>query len=143
VDALEERALERRNLGAEPSARDRRHHVGQLFGDDDDAVVVSVGRVVEVWMKRDRQIRRNRPRRRRPDEHATSRPASAGTRGRARPHRRRKRELDVDRRRRVRLVLDLGFGQRRAVAQAPVDRLLALVDEPRATNSPSARTIAA
>ena len=38
------------------------------------------------------------------------------------------RELDVDRRRGVVLVLDLGLGQRRAAVDAPVDRLLALVD---------------
>ena len=61
----------------------------------------------------------------------TSRPASAGTRaaelGGALGF---ERKLDVDRRRRVVVVLDLGLGERGAAVNAPVDRLLALVDEP-------------
>ena len=40
------------------------------------------------------------------------------------------RELDVDRRRRVVAVLDFGLGQRGAAMDAPVHRLLALVDQP-------------
>ena len=40
------------------------------------------------------------------------------------------RELDVDRRRGVLLVLDFRLGQRGAAVDAPVDRFLALVDEP-------------
>ena len=60
-----------------------------------------------------------------------SRPASAGTRcGQLAGALRRQRELDVDRRRRVILVLDFGFGERGAAVDAPVHRLLALVDEP-------------
>ena len=43
---------------------------------------------------------------------------------------RRERELDVDRRRRVLFVLDFRFGERRAAVDAPVDGLLALVDQP-------------
>ena len=39
------------------------------FGDDDGAAVHVVRRVVELGMKRDCEIRRNGPRRRRPDEH--------------------------------------------------------------------------
>ena len=60
----------------------------------------------------------------------TCRPASAGTlRCQASRIVRRERKLDVDRGRRVVLVLDLGFGEGRAVAQAPVHGLLALVHE--------------
>ena len=59
------------------------------------------------------------------------RPASAGTRAASSAALLgAQRELDVDRRRRVVLVLDLRLGQRRAAVDAPVDRLLALVDEP-------------
>ena len=92
----------------------------------------SYARVVELRVKRDRQVRRNRPRRRRPDQH---RDVAARERRHARGRDRAalsgvERELDVDRRRRVVRVLDLRFGQRRAAVDAPVDRLLALVDEP-------------
>ena len=60
----------------------------------------------------------------------TSRPASSGTRAASSaPRSRSELKLDVDGRRRVILVLDLGLGQRRPAVDAPVDRLLALVDE--------------
>ena len=81
-------------------------------------------------MEGDRQVGRDRPRRRRPDEH---RRRGAGrvreARRKVRPALRREREVHVDRRRDVRLVLHLGVGERRAAVDAPVDRLLAPVDE--------------
>src|SRR5438067_8386986 len=40
-----------------------------------------------------------------------------------------KREADIDRRILAVLVLDLGFGERRAAVEAPVDRLQPAVDE--------------
>ena len=82
-------------------------------------------------MERDREVRRDGPRRGGPDEHGY-RPAGQGRdllrerRRRRRPHR----ELDVDRRRPVGLVLHLRLGQRGAAVQAPVHRLLALVHHP-------------
>ena len=104
----------------------------QRLGDDHRASVDVVGRVIELGMKRDRQVRRNRPRAsssrsgpRRPARPAPgcAPPSSARIVGR-------QRKLDVDRRRGVILVLDFRFGQRGAAVDAPVDRLLALVDEP-------------
>ena len=81
-------------------------------------------------MKRHRQVRRDRPWRRRPDEDRARRVRPVP--GHGEPARRGfvgERERDVDRRRRVVLVLDLGLGQRRAAVDAPVHRLLALVDQ--------------
>ena len=81
-------------------------------------------------MKGDREVRRNRPRRRRPDEHGDV--ASCERRDPRRELARAfgcERELHVDRRRGVVLVLDLGLGERRAAVDAPVDRLLAFVDQ--------------
>ena len=82
-------------------------------------------------MKRDGQVRRNRPRCRRPDE---DRDTAAGEGRHARDEialtRRRQRKLHVDGGRRVILVLDFGFRKRGAAVDAPVDRLLALVDQP-------------
>src|SRR5207237_7753568 len=97
----------------------------------DRATLDVVRRVIERRMKRDREVRRNRPWRRRPDE---DRHALAGESGYA-PRElvralRRERELDVDRWRHVVGVFDLGLRQRRAAMDAPVHRLLAFVDEP-------------
>ena len=123
-------ALHPRDLAIERLADGLPDALGESLGDDDGAAVDVVGRVVELGMKRDRQVRRNRPRGRRPDQHGD---AASGERGHARRQIGRgvrvQRELDVDRRRRVILVLDLGFGQRRAAVDAPVHRLLPLVDE--------------
>ncbi len=103
---------------------------GQLGGEDHDPSVEFVGAVVEVGMEGDRQVGRDGPGRRRPDQ---DRRLAAGERRDARREipsgRRRQGELDVDRRRGVVLVLDLGLGQRGAAVRAPVHRLLALVDE--------------
>ena len=52
----------------------------EALRDDHRASVDVVRGVVELRMERDRQVRRNRPRRRRPDQHRDLRPASAGTR---------------------------------------------------------------
>ena len=111
---------------------------GQRFGDDHGAAVHVVRGVVELGMEGDRQVRRDRPRRRRPDE---DRHVAAGERRHARGQfldaALSQRELDVDRRRRVIRVFDLRLRQRRAAVDAPVDRFLALVDE--ATLHESAR----
>ncbi len=131
ADVLQLLALHAGDRRAKRLARRGRDVRRERFGDDHRAAVDVVRRVVELRMKRDRQIRRNRPRRRRPDE---DRDAPAGERRHAPPELRcalrRERELDVDRRRRVVLVLDFGLGERGAAVDAPVHRLLALVDEP-------------
>ena len=67
----------RRTAGRRPAATARR----ERLGDDDRAAVDVVRGVVELRVERDRQVRRNRPRRRRPDEH---RDVAAGERGHAR-----------------------------------------------------------
>ena len=88
-------------------------------------------------MEGDGEVRRNRPRRRRPDQHGDR---AAGERGDARRELRRavvgERKLDVDRRRHVIRVFHFGFGQRRAAVNAPMDRLLALIDEALLDESP-------
>ncbi len=123
-------ALHRRDLAVERSAHGLTDAFRQSFGDDDGVAVHVIGRVVELGMERDRQVRRNRPWRGRPDQH---RDVASGERRHTRRQIRGcvgvQRELDVDRRRRVILVLDLGFSQRRAAMDAPVHRLLALVDQ--------------
>ena len=104
---------------------------GEPFRDDHRAAVDLVGAVVELRMKRDRQVRRDRPGGRRPDQDRDLTPGQ-------RRHRRGERagafgcqqELDVDRGRRVVVVLDFGLGERRAAVDAPVHRLLALVNQP-------------
>ena len=58
--------------------RDRRREV---LGDDHRAAVDVVGAVLEVRVERDREVRRDRPGRRRPDQH---RDVAAGQRGHAR-----------------------------------------------------------
>ena len=76
-------------------------------------------------MKRDRQVRRDRPGRGRPDQDRDVRPASAGDARRVRiadgctGTRHRSRAS-------VRRVLDLGLGQRGPAVDAPVDRLFPL-----------------
>ena len=84
--------------------------------------------VPQCGMKRDRQVGRDGPRRRGPDQHRDidvgERGDERGQGGRARGG---DRKLDVDRRRRVRLVLHLGFGKRRPAVDTPVDRLLAAI----------------
>ena len=90
-----------------------------------------IRRVVELRVEGDRQVRRNRPGRGRPDQDRDA--ATGQLRVRARRARRavrRQRELHVDRRRGVVRVLDFSFRERGPAVDAPVDRLLALVDEP-------------
>ena len=123
------RPVEHHQRVPERAADLARYRLGQVPGDDDHRAVDVVGAVLELGMERDRQVRRNRPRRRRPDEHGDG-PAGQGGQARCQLGRARlaQRELDVDRRRGVRFVLDLGLGQRGPAVRAPVDRLLALVD---------------
>ena len=131
AQVLELRALHLRDWLAERPPGRLRYAWRQRFGEDHRASVDVIRGVIEVGMKCDRQVRRNRPRRRRPDEHRDRPSRERGhPRGDGLAARRRQRELDVDRRRRVILVLDFSFGERRAAVDAPMDRLLALVDEP-------------
>ena len=103
----------------------------ERLGDNDRPPLDVVCRVVELRMKRDGHVRRNGPRRRRPDQ---NRDVSALQLRDARRELAdavaRQPELDVDRGRGMVLVLDLGFSQRRAAMDAPVHWLLAFVDEP-------------
>ena len=91
-------ARDRRRRASRPPASD--DPGGERFGDDHGAAVDLVSRIVELRVECDRQIRRNGPRRRRPDE---DRHLSPRKRRHARRQlvcaRLRERELDVDRRR--------------------------------------------
>ena len=131
ADLFELGALHPRHRLAERLAARRGDLRRQRLGDDHRAAFNFVRRVVELRMKRDRQVGRDGPRRRRPDQH---RDLTAGQLRHARKQLRLafrgERELDVDRRRRVILVLDFRFGQRGLAVDAPVHRLLALVDQP-------------
>mgnify|MGYP003694301307 CR=1 FL=1 len=114
---------------------------------DNDGAAVDVERgVVELRMKRDRQIRWNRPGRRRPDQnrHVTSRERRALRATSSDVRSSAKREFHVDRRRRVIFVLDFGFRERASgsectsgPASCPCRR------GPCSTNLPNARAIAA
>ena len=130
VDVLERRALHHRDRVAKPTLRRPGHGVGQLPRNDDCPPIHFVGPIVEIGMEGDRQIRRDRPGGRRPDEDGNRAVGQHGDACRQLAHARGvERELDVDRRRRVVLVLDLGFGQRRPAVKTPVNGLLALVDD--------------
>ena len=106
------------------------HALRQALGHDHGAAVDVVGPVVELGVERDAEVRRDGPRRGGPDQDrdrlAGQRRHPFGQQGRAV---RRERELHVDRRRDVIGVLHLGLGQRRPAVDAPVHRLLALVDQ--------------
>jgi hypothetical protein len=131
LDALDGASFECRKLTAERPARGFRHAARERGGHDDGAILVFERAVLEVRMKRDGQIRRNRPGCRRPDQdrnvfarecrHTAAQ--LAGISGR-------EREFDIDRRRRVLFVFHFRVSQRGAVAQTPVDGLLAFVDQP-------------
>ena len=103
----------------------------QRLRHDDGAAVDVVCRIVKLGMKRDCEIRRNRPGCGRPYQHrhVTTCECRDARRQLVRAFGR-KRELDVDRRRRVWLVFDLRFGKRRSAMNAPVHRFLAFVDQP-------------
>ncbi len=130
ADPLHLLPLEARDRRAERQARDFRDLRGERFRDDHRAAAHFVRGIIELRVERDRQVGRNRPGRRGPDEDRhvapfelrNAAPELVGTV-------RRQRELHVDGRRGVVFVFHLGFGQRRAAVDAPVDRLLALVDE--------------
>ena len=127
TDVLQHDALHSRNRLTERASGDRRHRGRQRFRDDHGAAADVVGGVVEFRMKGDRQVGRNRPGCRRPDQHRDV--AARELRDAAAQLSRavgRERELDVDRGGGVILVFDFGLGQRRAAVDAPVHRLLAL-----------------
>ena len=136
ADSFELLALHLRDGRAERPSDRFRYALGERLGDDHRGAGFSAGSVdhvravIELRMKRDREIRRNRPRRRRPDQdrHIASIELRDACRE-IRRARRRQRKLDVNRWRRVVLVLDFCFGKRRAAVNAPVNRLLSLVDE--------------
>ncbi len=88
--------------------------------------------VVEVGVEGERQVGRQRPGRGGPDHRGdTLAPQLRRALRPARPARRRQREAHVDLRADVVVVvLDLGLGQRGAAGDAPVHRLLGLVDQP-------------
>ena len=102
----------------------------ERFRDDHVFVPDAVHAVCRIGLQRDRDVGRQRPGRRRPDDdrerHAVvvepefreQRPALRVVRAKA----------DVDRRRRVVLVLDLRFGERGLVVDAPQRRAQAFVE---------------
>jgi len=99
ADVLELRAFHPRERRAERFPDGRTDPRRQRFGDDDGAAVHAVRRVIDLRMEGDRQIRRNRPGRRRPDQHGDV--ASGQCRHAARelgPAVFSEGELDVDRR---------------------------------------------
>ena len=128
---LELDALHARDRGSELSPRRRCHRRRERLRHDHGAAADVVRGVVELGMERDGQVRRDRPRRGRPDQ---DRDLAAGQRRHARGQLAgalgRELKLDVDRRRGMILVLDFRLGQRGPAMNAPVHRLLALVDEP-------------
>ena len=69
TDAFKLVALHLRDRRSEIAPDCRAHSRREILRDDDRASVYVVGRVVELRMKRDPEIRRNRPGRRRPDQH--------------------------------------------------------------------------
>jgi hypothetical protein len=129
-DVLERRSLEARDRCVERTAGGLGHLRRQRFRHDHDAAACLVRGVVEVRVERDRQVRRNRPRRRGPDQHRHVPPLELRE-----PRRelvralRRQRELHINRRRGVLLVFDFRLGKRGPAVDAPMDGLLALVDE--------------
>src|SRR5678816_1714822 len=100
ADPLELLALHRRDLSLERTAHRFTDAFGESFGDDDRMTVDVVGGVIKIWMERDRQVRRNRPWRRRPDQgrdvaaSGEGRHACCEVCGRIRVER----KLDIDRR---------------------------------------------
>ncbi len=131
ADVFQLLALHLRDRWTERFPGDARDSRRERLRDDHGTSVDLVRRVVELGMERDRQVRRNRPRRRRPDQdrHGASREFGDALREFIRALGR-ERELHVDRRRRVILVFDFRFRERGAAVNAPVHRLLALVDQP-------------
>ena len=129
---LEIAAREARDGVTERPLHLRRHALGQPRRHDHGPPVDLVRPVLEVGVERDGEVRRDRPRRRRPDQDGEVAAAGqlrhtlADLDGRIGGER----ELDEDRRRGVVLVLDLGFRQGGPAVDAPVHRLLALVDHP-------------
>ena len=98
-------------------------------GRDDQVFAVARDRdVVQLGVGDDGQVGRQRPGRRRPDDERRALVAQPRIRLADVAD---DREADVDRRRGVVLVFDLRLGQRGAVDEAPVHRLLVAVDEAR------------
>ena len=125
-EPVELRALESRDLFVLGKAARFGKRLRQLGRDDENLVVRNLDRrIIKIRMNRDAQIRRQRPRCRRPDHEKNI------LAGECRIDLRRiglQRKLYVNRRRRVLLVFDLGLGERGLVVDAPVDRTQAFVD---------------
>ena len=98
---------------------------GQFLRDDVDVSGFLDRRVGVMGVKRDREIGRDGPGRRGPDQPVHP---LAGERGIDRGRIGRKREPNPDRRAGMVLILDLRFGQRGAIPHAPVHRLQSLID---------------
>ena len=112
-----------------PVAAEVLHDRGdQLLRDEVVLAAVLDNRVGELRMHGDRQIRRDRPRGRRPDHRECRVLGQAG--GDRRPAAD-DREAHEDRGGLLLLVLDFGLGQRRAAGDAPVHRLVPAVDAAR------------
>src|SRR2546425_6128191 len=102
-------------------------------GDDVHLVPFRERDVLLRGMHRDREIRRQGPRRRGPDHREGATLAKHRLQlGRSGRHR----ELDPDRRRPLLLVLDLGLRERGPAIHAPVDGLQAFVDETASDETP-------
>ena len=130
ADPLHLLALEARERRGERDASGLGDFRRQRLRHDDHAAADLVRRVIEFRMEGDRQVRRNRPRRRRPDQHRDVEALQLGDpAAELLGAGRREGELDVDRRRGVLLVFHFRLGKRGAAMNAPVHRLLALVDE--------------
>ena len=112
----------------------RQERLGQAGRDDQVFAVARDRDVVQLGVGDDGQVGGQRPGRRRPDDERGALVAQprVGLAEIADD-----READVDRRRGVVLVFDLRLGQRGAVGEAPVDRLLVAVDEPRLRTNPA------
>ena len=106
----------------------RQERFGAAGRDDQKFAVARDRDVVQLRVGDDREVRRQRPGRRRPDDERRALVAQPrlGLADVAVD-----READVDGRRGVLFVFDLRLGQRRAVGEAPVHRLLVAVDQPR------------
>jgi hypothetical protein len=134
ADPLELRALRLGERRAERQAEALLRLLVERFRQKQDLVAAldRVERVLGLGVEGERQVRGQRPGRRRPG-HGGDRTAGERWMRLREPGRvlGREREADVDLRALVVLVvLDLGLGERRAAGDAPVDRLLRLVDEP-------------
>ncbi len=112
------------DLGFGPAAF-LRGRFEQIRRNDVNVVADFHRHVFEFRMKRDREVGRQRPRRGGPDQAVDVLPGQCGI-DRRRIGRQRK--ANPDRRALMVFILDFGFGERRAVMDAPVDRLQPFID---------------